>query len=122
MSYGPIAIANVRTSNLGSPGMPIIVEIHQVNNDIIQATIAIPSMDSDGGNLSQLSKLTVATTVVKDRIMPFKDKNMIEILAQPSVQKVDVPLTLMDAGQEKIVSIPVVELGAVQTFAAACTN
>ena len=122
MSYGPVSLSNVTTSDLVAPGMPVFVALNQTGNSIIKATVAIPVMDSDGSNLTGLTKLTIVTAVMTGGVNPFESKGMAEILAMSGVQKVDVTLVPADAGQEKTVDVAVMNLGGVQAFAAACAD
>lgn len=120
--YGPVSVANVTTSDLIAPGMPTFVTLKQNDNKIIRATVAIPTMDANGDNLSGLTKLTVATAIMTGGTNPFTGKSMTEILATAGVQKVDVTIVPADAGQQKVVDVTVMNLGGTQAFAAACSD
>lgn len=121
--YGPVATNAFQTQDLVAPGMPIFTNIEQTSNTVVKVGVALPSMDADGGNLSGLTKLTVATIAMADPATnPFAGKSMVEILALAGVSKVNVTVTASDAGQEKSIDVPVINLGGFQAFAAACSD
>lgn len=122
MSYGPMSVANVTTSDIVSPGMPTFVALRQVDNSVIRATVALPVMDSNGGNLTGLTKLTVVSLPQTDGVNPFEGLSMSEALALPGVQAQDVSVAEADAGQETQVDMMVMNLGGSQAFAAACND
>ena len=119
MGYGPVVLSNLATSDIVSPAAPTIVSIVQISNTIVRVTLAMPVADFGGGVLSGLTKLTVATIA---GTTAFTGKTMTEILAISGVAKVDVTLTPADAGQQKVVDLPVTNLGGQQSIAAACSD
>ena len=119
--YGPVALGYLQTTDLIAPGMPVFVAAAQIDNATIRLTIAIPTMDANGANLSGLKLLTIATMPMSGGNNPFEGKSMTEILAMGTA-KFDVTLTPEDAGLQKTVDVPVVNLGGVQAFAAACSD
>lgn len=122
MAYGPMSVNSLATSDQVAPGMPVFVAAQQVDNNIIRLTIALPTMDADGSNLSGLTKLTVVSLPMSGGENPFEGLSMAEALALPGVQQVDVTVTDADAGTEKQVDVAVMNLGGVQAFGAACAD
>jgi hypothetical protein len=122
MAYGPLNFLTITTADLVAPGMPVFVDANQVDNSLISLKLAMPVMDVDGGSLSGLVKLTVVSLPAAGGSNPFEGKTMVECLALPGVQKVDVALTVSDAGLEKSVSVAIMNLGGMQAFAAACSD
>lgn len=104
-----------------APGAPTFVSVQQTGNKQWAASVQLPLVDADGSELTGLSKLTVASTVMVNGENPFIGKSMDEIIASGAqVQHVD--LTPGDAGTIKDVTIPLVNLGGFQAFAAAVTD
>jgi len=122
MAYGPLATNSMATADMVAPGMPVFVAANQVSNNIIRLTIALPTMDANGTNLSGLTKLTVVSLPMTDGINPFDGLGMPEALGLPGVQKIDVAVVEADAGTEKQVDVAVMNLGGVQAFGAACAD
>ncbi len=122
MAYGPMAVASFATTDMVAPGLPIFIASKQVSNKVVRLTVAIPSMDADGSNLTGLTKLTVVTVAMPTAANPLQGLTMTAALALPGVQKVDVTLSPSDAGQNKDIDIPVVSLGSTQAFGAACSD
>jgi len=112
MSYGPVTISEFATSDVVAPGAPTFVLVEQ----------AVPTTDATGGPLTGLTTLTVATATMSEGINPFEGLSMSEILALPGAASVDVELTEADAGTQKVVTLPVVNLGGFQALAAACKD
>ena len=121
-TYGPTSGTTVTTFDLVAPGMPVILSATQVDNRIIRTVIVMPVMDANGDNLSGLTKLTIASIVIVGGINPFSGKTMVEILAIPGIQKVDIVLTMDDAGQQKTADILIQSLGSSQAISAACAD
>jgi len=121
-TYGPVSGTTVATFDLIAPGMPVILSAIQVNNRIIRTIIVMPVMDANGDNLSGLTKLTIASIVIVAGVNPFEGKTMTEILAIPGIQKVDIALTMDDAGQQKTADILIQSIGSTQAIAAACAD
>lgn len=121
-TYGPVSTFTLMTADMVSPGMPVFVSGSQVDNSNISLVLAMPTMDSNGTNLTGLAKVTVVTAVMVGGVNPFTNLSMTELLALPSVTKVHVTLTPDDAGLQKTVLVPVVNLGGQQAFAAACSD
>ena len=121
MPYGPISVYDFQTADVVAPGAPVIVSANQIDNNIVRLTIACPTMDSNGSNLTGLSKLTVVSLPMTVS-NPFESLSMTEALALPGVQSVDVALTPDDAGQQKTVDVAVMNLGGFQAFGAACAD
>ena len=121
-TYGPTSGTTVTTFDLVAPGMPVILSATQVDNRIIRTVIVMPVMDANGDNLSGLTKLTIASIVIVGGINPFSGKTMVEILAITGIQKVDIVLTMDDAGQQKTADILIQSLGSSQAISAACAD
>lgn len=122
MAYGPVMITDIVTTDLVAPGAPIFISIQQISNVIVRVICSIPTMDADGNNLTGLKKLTVVTAPMAGGFNPFSGLGMSEILVVPAVVKIDVTLTESDAGTQKSVDMPVVNLGGAQALAAACSD
>jgi len=122
MSYGLVALDELQTVDLVAPGLPAFSSISQQSNTVVKCTITLPTLDADGNNLSGLTTLTVATLPKTGPDSPFEGLSMDQILALTGVVKVDVPVTPADAGVQKEVDLPVVNLGGFQSFAAACAD
>ena len=120
--YGPVVLNTFQTNDLVAPGMPVFTNLEQVSNSVVRATLAMPVMDSDGGNLTGLTKLTVATMAMAGVDNPFEALSMAEIVAMAGVTKIVVTISPADAGTEKSVDVPVTNLGGFQAFAAACSD
>ena len=120
--YGPVSTFTLLTTDVVAPGMPVFVSGVQVDNLNVSLVLAMPVMDANGANLTGLAKLTVATAVMTGGVNPFTGLSMTQIVALPGVTKVNVTLTPDDAGQQKTVVLPVVNLGGQQAFAAACSD
>lgn len=120
--YGPLSVYSLATADIVSPGMPTFVSAVQVDNTIIRLKLAMPTMDSNGGNLTGLAKLTIVSLAMTGGVNPFQGKSMTDCLALAGVQKVDVTITPTDAGQQKTVDVNVMNLGGSQAFAAACAD
>jgi len=122
MPYGLVSTASLQTSDMVAPGLPIFIALNQESNQIIKATIAMPTTDANGDNLTGLTKLTVATLAQVGGDNPFDGLSMAEILALQGVQVQNITLKDEDAGTEKQVDMPIVNLGGMQAFAAACAD
>ena len=120
MSYGPMSINSLATADMVSPGMPIFIAANQIDNNIITLTIALPTMDADGSNLSGLAKLIIVSLPMTGGVNPFENMGMNEALALPGVQQIVVAVDVAEAGTEKQVNVPVMNLGGTQAFGAAC--
>lgn len=120
--YGPISVYSLGTVDLTGPGAPTFVSATQISNTIIRLVIALPTMDSGGGNLTGLVKLSVASLPMVGTTNPFTGKAMNEILVLPSVQKIDVTVSAADAGTQRSVDVSVMNLGGTQAFCAACSD
>ncbi|HPP22088.1 MAG TPA: hypothetical protein PK235_14810 [Phycisphaerae bacterium] len=88
-----------------------------MNTGLVPQTAAI-----DCPGLSGLKKLTVVTIAMSGGNNPFQGLSMPEALALAGVLNIDVTLSEGDAGQQKVIDIPVVNLGGAQAFAAACAD
>ena len=121
-AYGPVTLSSLATTDIVAPGAPVFVSGTQIDNTIIRLRISTPTMDSNGGSLTGLTKLTVVSAVMTGGVNPFTAKSMTEILAMAGIQKIDVALTPADAGQQKTVDVTVMNLGGTQAFAAACSD
>lgn len=122
MAYGPVTTADMLTSDMVAPGLVAFVASQQIDNQIIRLTLAMPSVDANGANLTGLTKLTVVTAAMTGGVNPFDGLSMSECLAVAGSTSLDVTLTEADAGQEKQVDVPVMNLGGMQAFAAACAD
>lgn len=122
MPYGPVNLSEFQTSDGVAPGAPTFVNVSQLDNNLIRATVALPTTDSNGDNLSGLAKLTVATAPKPGATNPFEGLSMDQILALPGVVKSHVSLTEADAGTQKNVDLSVVNLGGFQALAAAVSD
>ncbi len=122
MPYGPTVIAELVTTDMVAPSMPTFVLIEQTDNVTMRAVCSIPTSDVGGGALTGITKLTVATAPMSGGVNPFDGLSMEEILALPEAASVDVALVEADAGTQKEVTLPVVNLGGYQAFAAACSD
>ena len=122
MAYGTVSYGVLNTFDVVAPGAPTFISTQQINNQLVRAVLAIPTVDSDGSNLTGLTKLTVATAVMAGATNPFTGMSMAEILALPGVVSIDVALQASDAGAQKTVELPVVNLGGQQAFAAAAAD
>lgn len=123
MGFGPVALSSISTSDEVAPGMPSFVEVTQLSNTDIQCVVTIPTTDSDGSELSGLTKLVVATATMTEGVNPFELLTMDEILALPGVTMNEETLDPeVDPGQQKTVILPVVNLGGFQALAAACSD
>jgi len=122
MPYGPVTVSEFATTDVVAPGAPIFVLVEQLDNDTMRATLSIPTTDATGGPLTGLTKLTVTTATMSAGANPFDGLSMSEILALPGAASVDVDLTEADAGTQKEVVLPVVNLGGFQALAAACSD
>ena len=120
--YGPVTISEFATTDVVAPGAPTFVLVEQIDNQNIEATIAIPTTDATGGPLTGLTYLTVATATMSEGVNPFEGLSMPEILALPGAASIDIELTEADAGTQKVVTLPVVNLGGFQALAAACKD
>ena len=121
MSYGTVSYGTVTTSDIVAPGAPTFISIQQISNQTVSVVLAIPAIDSDGSNLTGLTKITIVTVAMSGE-HPFEGKSMSEVLAVPGVVSIDVSLQESDAGTQKTVEMPVVNLGGQQAFAAACAD
>jgi len=122
MPYGPVNLSEFQTSDGVAPGAPVFVNVVQVDNNFVRVTVALPTVDSNGDNLSGLTKLTVATLAKSGPTNPFAGLDMNQILGLAGVVKVDVAVTAADAGTQKDVDLPVVNLGGFQALAAAAAD
>ena len=121
-NYGPVAVFNLTTTDMVAPGMPTFVSGIQVDNTIVRLVLALPTMDAPGSNLTGLTALTVVTAPMVGGVDPFANKSMTDILAMPNASKVSVTVGPEEAGQQKTVDMPVVNLGGQQAFCAACAD
>lgn len=122
MSYGPVSLSELATTDIVAPSAPTFVTIGQIDNLTIRALVAIPTTDATGGALTGLAKLTVATMVMSGGQSPFVGLSMDEILALPGVNVVHVDLVEAEAGTQIEVVLPIVNLGGFQSLAAACSD
>jgi len=122
MGYGLVALAEVQTTDLVSPGLPAFSALNQVSNTVVNCTVTLPTLDANGDNLSGLTKLTVVTLPKTGATSPFEGLSMNQCIVLSGAVKVDVVVTMSDAGVQKSVDIPVVNLGGFQSFAAACAD
>lgn len=120
--WSAVALTSVVTTDVMAPGAPSFAGVRQISNSQIEATVNLPTLDSDGSELSGLSKLVVATAPFVEGINPFEGLSMPEILALPGVVTAEVVLTDEDAGQQKPVVLPITNLGGNQAVAAACND
>jgi len=122
MSYGLATISEFATTDVVAPGAPTFVLMEQIDNDTMRATVSIPTTDATGGPLTGLARLTVATATMSAGANPFDGLSMPEILAFAGAASVDVELTEADAGTQKEVILPIVNLGGFHALAAACND
>ena len=123
MGYGPTNIAQSVDVDLVPPGAPVFSSITQLDNTNIEVKCVVPALDANGAALSGLIKLTVATVIMPDvNVNPFDGLAMDAIMALPDVQVVHVDLVPADAGAEKVVLVPIVNLGGCQALAVACSD
>lgn len=122
MAYGPVSISEFGTTDVVAPGAPSFITIAQLSNSLVHCVVALPTLDSDGSELTGLVKLTVATLPMSEGINPFEGLSMPEILALTGVVTAEVELVPGDAGTQKEFDIAIVNLGGFQAFAAACAD
>jgi hypothetical protein len=123
MSYGPVAFSSFGASDVVAPGPPSFAAITQVSNKELIINLTLPAVDSDGSELTGLTLLSVATLpALQDGSNPFEGLGMDAILALSGVAKTDLMITPEQAGQQVNVTLPIVNLGGVQYFAAACSD
>lgn len=122
MGYSAVTLFDLQTFDVVSPAAPSVVTAVQRDNNNVDLSLLLPLVDADGSELTGLTKLTVATAAVVDAVNPFEGLSMPEILALGGVIFTDVTLTPSDAGTQKDVTLPVVNRGGFQTFAAAVSD
>lgn len=122
MGYSAVAVTDGQSIDEVAPGAPGFLSVNQIDNHSWEATVQLPNRDADDSDLTGLTKLTVATLPMTGGENPFTGLSMPEILALPGVNSQDVALTPDDAGQTKTVTMPLVNLGGFQAFAAAVSD
>ena len=123
MGFSVVALADVQSADVVSPGAPSIISVVQVDNRKMQVVIGLPLKDSDGSDLTGMTKLVVATAPqVAGGANAYEGMGMQEILTLPSSVAANISLTPDDAGSQKTVEIPIVNLGGYQSIAAAVTD
>lgn len=122
MGYSTVATADSQSVDEVSPGAPTFVSVTQTDNHSWEASVQLPVQDADNSELTGLTKLTVVTLPMVGGANPFVGLSMVEILALPGIVVQDVALSPTDAGTVKVVSVPLVNLGGFQAFAAAVTD
>lgn len=126
MPYGPISTTRLATVDMVAPDAVLLQNVTQISNKVIEIFLTLPATDSNGDNLSGLSKLMVATaTVDPSAPSPFDsaDLTMEEIIAgNLAEQYTEVSLSPAQAGTDITVSVLIVTLGKGHAFAVACAD
>jgi hypothetical protein len=123
MGYGPVAYLVMSSLDLVAPNAPAFTNCYQLDNSIYRLKLRLPVVDATGTALTGLTRLTIVSLAMTDEYSnPFEDLNMLDCLALPKVQKIDVAISPADAGTEKEVDVAIINLGGFQAFAAACAD
>jgi hypothetical protein len=122
MGFSSVALYDVQTVDSVAPGVPTITSVIQSSNKTIQVAVTLPILDADGSELSGMTRLVVATAIEVDGLSPFASLSMQDILALPGVVSVEVAVSAADAGAQKLVELPVLNLGGYQEIAAAVSD
>lgn len=122
MPWSPVTLGDSPMADVVAPGAPAFLSFNQLDNKFVEANLILPAVDSDGTELTGLTVLAIATAPQLDGVNPFGGLGWLEVTALPGAVVVSTPVTPGDAGATKTIKLPVVALGGVQAFAAACSD
>ena len=122
MAYSAVAVTDAQMIDSVAPGAPSFLHLDQISNTQIEVEVQLPLQDANGEALSGLKLLVIATTPMTAGENPFSGRSMDEILAMAGVSSFEAQLTTSDAGSSKRMTLPVLNLGGFQAFAAAVAD
>ena len=122
MSFSAVTVTEGQSVDAVAPGAPAFVRVDQLDNRTWELGIQLPLTDSDGSELTGLTKLVVGTATMAKGENPFTGLSIEEIVSLPGVVTREMALSPSNAGDTVSVQTPLLNLGGFQAFAAAVSD